>query len=281
MKTAIVVPTIRPDKIQEFLKAWDVLITRHGIKVYVVRDGEQPVVCKGDDCLTVEQVMGDYKDLIYNFNDGVRNLGFALAYKEGADTIISLDDDCVPAGDTIEDHLKALNMRVPITWMNTVMETYMRGFPYSVRNEAEVVLSHGFWSGVADFDAATQLTKGVHVVTPVKSVIPKGTLFPICMMNTAFKRKMTPFMYQAPMEGEINRFADIWGGIEAKRDIDNVGWAAVTGYATVWHDRASDPIINLKKEAKGIEMNDSYGSGAYFGMFYDKRARWKEFISKQ
>ena len=102
--------------------------------------------------------------------------------------------------------------------MNTVDEVYMRGFPYGLREEAECVLSHGTWEGVADFDASTQLLFGTPKVTSRKMPVPKGVLFPMCIMNVAFKRKMVPYMYQAPMFLNINRFADIWGGIETKKN---------------------------------------------------------------
>lgn len=271
-KIAVVVPTCREEKYQEFLKAWDTLFKKHNVILVTVRDGEHPTV----NGFSIEDVMGEYKDLIYNKNDGVRNLGFMYAYKTGADIIISLDDDVVPDGDTIQDHIDALSKRYPVSWMNTAQETYMRGFPYGIREEAECVLSHGVWKGVADFDASTQLVKGIHPVTFHKMPVPKGILFPMCIMNVAFKRKMVPYMYQAPMFGVVNRFADIWGGIEAKKAIDANGWACVTGYATIHHNRASNAFINLAKEAFGIGMNEEYGKDEYFRLYEDKSAKWRE-----
>ncbi len=267
---AVVVPTIREEQLKKFLEAWESLFKKHNVSLYIVKDGENPTV----NGTTLESVMGKDKDLIYNFNDGVRNLGFYQAYKDGADIIISLDDDVLPDGDTIQDHLDALSKKYPISWMNTVHEVFMRGFPYSLRDESECVLSHGAWKGVADFDASTQLVIGTPEVTPRRMPIPKGVLFPMCIMNVAFKRELTPYFYQAPMYGNINRFADIWSGIEVKKVIDARGWAAVTGYATVHHNRASDPFINLQKEARGVSMNEKYGEGDYFIEYEKLRTRW-------
>jgi hypothetical protein len=273
---AVVVPTIRPEQYDKFLKAWQPLFDKHNVTLYKVEDGETPTV-NGNH---VAEVMGEYSDLIYNFNDGVRNLGFAAAYKDGAGVIITFDDDTEPFGDTIQDHLDVLGKKYPTSWINTANEVYMRGFPYGIREESECVLSHGVWNGVADFDASTQLVLGSPKLTYKQLVVPKGILYPMCIMNVGFARKMTPFMYQAPMGKSVglDRFADIWGGIEAKKDIDANGWAAVTGFAMVNHNRASNPFTNLVKEAKGVGLNEKYGEDDYFKLFQEKRTRWQEFI---
>ena len=272
---ALVIPTIRPKNYGIFKKLWKHYL--NGIQLIVIEDGKEPLV----NGISVKGVMGEYSDLIYNFNSGVRNLGFAYIsrYLKDIDTIISLDDDVEPCGDTIKDHINALNMKVPITWMSTASR-FTRGFPYRAREEAEVVLSHGGWRGVIDWDAPTQLVQGNIPVKMYKGVIPKGCLFPFCSMNFAFKRKLLPYIYQAPMYGDINRFEDIWGGVEIKKDIDRKNWAAVTGYATVYHKRASNVWTNLIKEARGLKMNEEYGKDPYFNLFHEKRERWKEFIHK-
>lgn len=278
-RIAIIVPTVRPEQFKQFLANWGTLIERHNAKLFKVEDGLHPNV----NGLSVKDVMGKDSNLIYNFNDGVRNLGFAQAYKEGFEVFISLDDDTRPymplSTDTIQNHLDILGTFQPVSWINTSNEVFMRGFPYGIRNEAEVVLSHGVWEGVADFDASTQLVLGTPKLTYPRMVVPKGTLFPMCIMNVAFTRKAMPFMYQAPMFEDYNRFADIWAGIEAKKDIDAAGYAVVTGYATVYHERASNPFVNLIKEARGIQMNEQYGKDAYFKLFFDNRKKWKALLA--
>jgi reversibly glycosylated polypeptide/UDP-arabinopyranose mutase len=273
---AIIVPTVRPEKFKEFMHAWQDLFLKHDIRLYVVNDGDKPTV----NGRSVKEVMGEYSDLIYNHNDGVRNLGFAQAYKDGADIFITLDDDTLPIGDPIQDHIDALNKNYPISWMNTTNEDFMRGFPYGIRQEAECVLSHGVWEGVPDMDASTQLVKGIIPQTFRKMPIPKGVLFPMCIMNVAVKRKLVPHFYQAPMFGDVNRFADIWCGIETKEKIDEMNWCAVTGYAKVLHQRASNPFVNLVKEAKGVGMNEKYGEDDYFKLYKEKRDRWYNFITQ-
>lgn len=298
---AVVVPTIREECFKKFIHEWKGLFLKHKIQLIKVEDGESPVVTHYDFRTLIEngvvgeqhgidEIAKENKDLIYCKNDGVRNLGFLYIseYLKDVSIIITLDDDCYPIKDTdpIQEHIDALNMRVPISWISTASE-YMRGFPYGIREEAEVVLSHGVWDGVKDWDAPTQLTYGNRDVTFYKGVVPKGILFPMCIMNVAFKRKILPFMYQAPAYGSYQRFSDIWCGIHAKRDIDTLGYAVVTGYSKIYHSRVSDVFVNLKKEAKGIGVNEHCWKEGYiipdehkeyFSMYQDKRMRWKKIV---
>jgi len=193
--------------------------------------------------------------------------------------IVCLDDDVSPVGDPIQDHIDALSMRTPISWM-PIGNAYTRGFPYDVRQEAEVVLSHGVWEGIVDFDAPTQLVNGSKEMEFYKMTIPKGVLAPISYMNTAFKRKLIPYIFMCPqIRGELERCDDIWCSIEAKRVIDRKGWAMVTGYSRVLHERASDVFSSLVKESKFIQLNEGYWKGEqkdpYFKMYHERRKRWE------
>lgn len=286
-RIAIVVPTIRPESLKEFKSAWQSLFDKHNVELIVIHDGDDPLLEWEGMSYGVDNIMGNDKSLIYNRNDGVRNLGFAFVLKRLPDVeyIITLDDDVRPLGDTIEDHLKALNSYVPISWLSTASE-YMRGFPYGIRSEAEVVLSHGVWQGVKDWDAPTQLTLGNRDVTFYKGAIPKGIYYPMCIMNVAFKRKMIPYIYQAPMGYRVgyDRFADIWSGIVSKRVIDSKGWAVVTGLSSVLHERASNVFTNLIKEAKGLELNETFWQGdessPYFDIYKKDRERWEQWCNE-
>jgi hypothetical protein len=183
-------------------------------------------------------------------------------------------------GDTIKDHIKALNMKVPVSWM-PVGDIYTRGFPYGIRDEAEVVLSHGVWDGVPDIDAPTQLLIGDKPkVNYFKQVIPKGVFYPMSEMNIAFKRKLIPYMYFAPTCDGVYGADDIWAGIESKKVIDKKGWAAVTGFSRVYHERASNKFEILIKQGKFIKFNEEYWkkepNDPYFKIYREKRKRWKE-----
>src|SRR5665213_2523194 len=260
---ALVIPTIRPESYDIFVTDWAKLFLKHSVLTVVVFDGKNPDVTTGTDSKSAKEVMGKYATCLTNFNAGIRNLGFAYVakYLPEVEYIITLDDDEKPIGDPIQDHIDALNMRVPISWMSTASE-YMRGFPYAVRDEAEVVLSHGVWEGVADWDAATQLVKGSYrPVEFYKGPIPKGIYFPMCAMNIAFKPCVLPYIFQAPWALGVNRFDDIWAGITTKRAADENGWAIVSGFARVRHDRASNTFTNLINEAPGLPLNETYWQG--------------------
>src|SRR5574343_1195837 len=272
---AVVVPTIRIECLMSFQKAWKELFDKHDVERVYVFDGDEPCIQHNGNLVNLKS------DLVYNYNDGVRNLGFLYIAQKLPDVeyIITLDDDTLPYKDTIADHVTALNMRVPLHWMSTASE-YVRGVPYGVRDEAEVVLSHGVWYGVADWDAPTQLVLGNRPLDFYKGGIPKGVFYPMCGMNIAFKRKMLPYMYYAPMGKRVglDRFADIWCGIESKKVIDGNNWAVVTGYAAVHHNRASNVWKNLQKEAKGLELNENYGHDEYFSLYADRREKWRDTI---
>lgn len=279
---AVVIPTIRPASMKIFLDAWRPLFQKHNVLLVRVDDGEKPTVLG----YSPKEVMGKYAECLTNFNAGIRNLGFAYVakYLPYIEYIITLDDDEVPIGDPIQDHIDALNKKVPVSWLSTAIDDYTRGFPYGIREEAEVVLSHGVWEGVADWDAPTQLVRGSHYpIWFYRGPIPKGVYYPMCSMNLAFKRKMLPYIFHAPWALGINRFDDIFAGIVSKREIDKHGWAAVTGYARVKHERESNVFKNLVNEAPGIELNETFWQGnedhPYFKVYMEKYKIWQEFIS--
>lgn len=290
MKTvAVIVPTIREDRIAAFKKAWEDQFSRHRVKLVIVRDGDAPVVEHNGKTFGVNHVMGKgFGDLIFNRTDAVRNLGFAFAHKFiKPDVYISLDDDVLPDGDTIGDHLLALEKKVTISWTSTLNEIDVRGVPYEARNASPVMLSHGTWKGVPDLDGPTQLVLGVPThFTPKVGPIPRGQLFPLCAMNFAFNKEAITQAYQAPMNVHgLDRFADIWCGIRLKREFDAIGWAVMNGAASVHHDRASNVYKNLQKEALGIELNERWWAGQstsvhpYFELYEDRYKKWGIFVN--
>lgn len=293
MSIAVVIPTTesRKEVFKTFLDGWKPLFDKHNVKLIVVMDGEEPGVGIFPDLgVITKTVMGKDSDLIFNKNDGVRNLGFAFIAKflPEVDIIITLDDDTLPIDgqDSIQQHLDALNARFPLGWMSSTSE-YMRGMPYWNREQSECVVSHGGWIGVGDWDAPTQLVEGNRPYTMYKGVIPRGVYFPFCGMNVAFKRKMLPYMYYAPMGYRvgIDRFADIWLGIHLRRICDENEWSIASGYSIVRHERASNVWANLAKEAKGLPLNEHFFEGveddSYFKTYNDCRKRWQKFINEK
>ena len=298
MTIACVVPTIRPAQHAAFVEAWRPLFDRHQVELITVWDGDVPYISVEGAKMSAEHILSDDADLIYNRSDVCRNLGFAYIaaadYLRDVTHILTLDDDCFPRDDTIADHLAALAGRVPISWMSSSPDAYTRGFPYGVRDEAPVMVSHGVWYGNADWDAQTQLAcLNAPLSTFYRGPVPKGALFPFCGMNVMVHRDVLPYFYFAPMgpraslDGHVwDRFGDIWLGICLKREMDARGWALVSGYAAVEHTRASDVQVNLDKEATALEWNEYFWQGGdatphpYFAMYAEKRARYQARITE-
>ncbi len=282
-RIAVVVPSHRQELTDSFLQAWHVLFNKHNVEFVLVDDSEdKPYVVHEGTKITIES------KLVSNHCAGVRQLGFLYVDQHLPDVkyIITLDTDVSPIGDPIQDHIDALNRRVPISWISTGLDAYFRGFPYGVREEAQVMLSHGIWTGVPDYDAPTQLlTAKDFKPTYYKGSIPKGIYYPMCGMNLAFRREALPYIYFAPV-GQFKgaeRFDDIFAGIMLVKDFAENNWAMVTGYAQVQHLRASNVFNSLEHEAVGIRHNEefwknpyTYDGDPFFNEFRDKRKKWFE-----
>ena len=276
---AVVVPSHRQDLTDLFLSKWQPLFDKHQVEFILVNDeGAIPHIEHKGEVIKLES------DLISNKCAGVRQLGFLYIAQNlpEVEYILTFDTDTEPIGDPIQDHIDALNQKVPISWFSTA-NVYMRGFPYGVRTEAQVMLSHGVWEGVPDYDAPTQLLMNPEFKpTYYKGVIPKGIFFPMCGMNLAFRREALPYIYFAPV-GQYKgaeRFDDIFAGLEIVKSFAELNWGTVSGYARILHTRASNVFTSLEKEAVGIRKNEEYWKGEYDEwykyVFLLKRKAWYE-----
>lgn len=299
---AVVCGTIRSESMENFKKEWRGLFDKHNVEFITVVDGEDQHILverktlKNKECddyyiYDYEYERVDIKsDLVSKFSAGCKQLGFIYILENLPDVeyIICLDDDVTPIGDPIQNHLNALNLKSPISWLSTGLDDYFRGFPYGVRKEAPVMLSHGVWDGWYDWDAPSQLFKMDKLVEFYKGIIPKGIYFPCCGMNIAFKREALPYVYFAPVGnfkgGE--RFDDIFMGIILVEEFAKQGWGIVTGYAKVNHLRSSNVFNSLEKEAVGIKHNEefwkdtqSYKGHPWFDEYRTKFNKWKEYAA--
>ncbi|KAA3459068.1 UDP-arabinopyranose mutase 1-like [Gossypium australe] len=216
------------------------------------------------------------KKYIFTIDDDCFYLGFCY-YGQKLNPLIVLMGDldtlvqiCVakdPSGKAInalEQHIK--NLLSPSTpfFFNTLYDPFregadfVRGYPFSLREGVPTAASHGLWLNIPDYDAPTQLVKPLERNTRyVDAVltIPKGTLFPMCGMNLAFNRELIgPAMYFGLMgDGQpIGRYDDMWAGWCTKVICDHLGLGVKTGLPYIFHSKASNPFVNLRKEYKGI-----------------------------
>lgn len=268
---AIVVPTVRPESMAEWLCRWPGV--QDVARLYVVEDGptrtiDLPAGVNHYSWAEIDDDLCGDSWIIPRQTDCVRSYGYLAAHRDGADITITLDDDCYPLdGMSAEAFIAAHVARLTDAgrsdaWTSTMRTTKPRGVPYlETHRKPRCVLNHGMWNSVPDFDAVTQLASTRLAVGRKHNsfTLSRGQYFPMCGMNLAWSRDMTPAMWFLLMgrNYEYDRFGDIWCGVFAKRIIDHLGLAVKTGEPAIHHDRASNVWANLRKEAPGMEVNET------------------------
>jgi reversibly glycosylated polypeptide/UDP-arabinopyranose mutase len=269
MKTALVVPSNRPAEVCKFLEAWQPYPWHETIVTADLAEPLPEVADLGAICVCWKDIeaLGTDAWIFSRRDSAVRCFGFLVAAHRGADVVVTLDDDCRPNGNSaafLRGHLSNLFETPP--WASSVPGLHVRGIPYRLDEhavEVEIAVSMGLWRGVADLDAPHQLLgfPGVRNFEP-----PGGTrvmscrqFFPFCGMNFAFRRDALPALYFPPMgQGSpFCRFDDIWGGLVLQCILARIGRSITVGEPFVQHQRASDPLRNLVREAPGIEANET------------------------
>jgi hypothetical protein len=270
MDAVVVVPTAREESLAGFLDAWREELA--GATILVVEDGpERTFSVTGANVRhlawpDIESQLGDSAWVIPRGSGCVRSFGCWLAWRMQPDMIVALDDDTRPDPahpDFLAAHWTRLQSARDPAWVSTLDLASPRGMPYyQASREPTVVLNHGLWSGVPDFDAATQLVSSRIEIAADWSdqTIPRGRYFPMCSMNVAWRPEFTAAMYFLLMGPQyaFDRFGDIWGGVLAKRIADHLGVAVNSGSPGILHERASNVFANLAKEARGLAANETF-----------------------
>lgn len=274
MKICVVIPTNRS---VDFLKSWGSEFSN--ATLIIVEDSANKSIsvpkipCKKIIHFSHKEIHDDLGDMDWIFpwhSAAVRSYGFYKAYQDGADIVVTIDDDCYCyEHDFLKNHVNNLFLKISKYWYPTFFYSehmYTRGFPYNIRNQIPVVMSHGLWVGIPDFDGKTQLQFPQYRTETLPNVtypIPSGYYFPMSSMNIAFKREIIPLMYQLLMGTDekgrpwgYDRYDDIWCGILTKKILDHLNLGVVNGFPHVLHQRASDPHMNVKKESSGMEINE-------------------------
>jgi hypothetical protein len=290
-KVALVVPTIRENSMKEFVERWNKISLFDRVELIVIEDNpkktfEIPVDSYHYSWEDIDNELGDKSWIIPRRSDTVRSFGYLKAYQKSYDYILTLDDDCYPpteedgivylAGeDFVDEHVKYLETRS--RWYNTLDMVKPRGIPYLNKGTwKRNIINHGLWTNILDYDAPTQLVNPEKEVFSFDNrIVPYGLFFPMCGMNVAWKREATVLMYHLLMGNRVfhfngkvdassvgklpfDRFGDIWCGLFAKKICDKLGYTISTGMPYIRHERASNPLTNLKKEAPGLEVNEKF-----------------------
>ena len=226
-------------------------------------------------CPTIEEQdhylsrLGRIKNIIPYNSDNRRNIGYLMAVEQGAEVIISIDDDNFPspAHDFFGEHaqvnqvVKAPSLRSSTGWFNfcdllevDLPTTYPRGFPYSYRHrptsvqrqeeEGIVHLNAGLWLGHPDIDALNCLCAPAvsHSFKGESCLLDRGTWSPINTQNTAISREAMPSYYFLkmgyPILGmPIDRYGDIFSGFFIQACVKHLGYRLRVGTPICDHRR--------------------------------------------
>lgn len=272
--TALVVPSIRKDSFDRFVKEWTPTGLFNRVDLILMEDNPErtfEVDLANATHLSWEDI--DYHEwsrIIPRRSDTVRSYAYWYAYTKGYEYLMTLDDDCYPNPDYLELDVLHKAMLTRTKWFNTLNNVRPRGVPYKNLGKRDVYINHGLWTGVLDYDAPQQLVQPTpEVHSHDNRIVPYGSYHPFCGMNAIWRREAMVLSYHLLMGRVVetrgftdlvqlpfDRFGDIWCGIIQKKVCDHLGWAVSTGVPYIHHDRASNPFANLRKEANGIEVNE-------------------------
>ncbi len=289
----LVIPTIRENSFNQFVSRWHDVGLFDLVDLLVVEDNPKKtfdvmpgIGARHYSWNEIKEELGDKEWIIPRRSDTVRSFGYFKAWQLGYEYILTLDDDCYPCTEKdgleynarafIESHLSALNEKS--RWFNTLNSVKPRGIPfYNKGKSSSVIVNHGLWTKVLDYDAPFQLANPIPEEYSFDNrIVPAGMYFPMCGMNVMWKADYTVLMYHLLMgkrktmlltgaEDEhglvrlpFDRFGDIWCGVLMKKVADHLRKQVSTGMPYIRHERASNPFTNLRKEANGIEVNEDF-----------------------
>lgn len=269
---ALVVPSNRPDQVAAFIEAWRLF--GDWDRLYLMEDAEYPSslmrAALAESPVPVvhlthydaEASLGDKAWLISKKDSACRSFGMYKAWKDGADYILTLDDDVRPIYRSILGrHIDAMNVT---KFKSSVQGLWPRGMPSFSKTHGparcDVKASMGLWQGVPDLYAEDMLNGYTTEYKPPlgSRIVPDGEFIPICGMNFCVHRDAMPLCW-FPLMGEgqpYSRFDDIWMGLILKRGFDLLGWKLSVGEPHVRHIRASDPVKCAERERPGRAVND-------------------------
>lgn len=276
---ALVVPSIRKESFERFIHEWGpmglfdkvdlILVEDNPTRTFDLDTHRWPLEYGDHMHLCWEDIdRHEWSWIIPRRSDTVRSFGYWWAYDAGYKYLMTLDDDCYPEPgyeDLDGIHLKMLERT---RWFNTLNNVRPRGTPYKNTGYRPVYINHGLWTNVLDYDAPQQLVDPVsETFTHDNRIVPHGAYFSFCGMNWLARREAILLTYHLLMGQRfdsgnlvpvgLDRMGDIWAGIFMKKICDHLGWAVSSGTPYIHHDRASNPFVNLVKEAPGIAINET------------------------
>lgn len=211
-----------------------------------------------------------------------RNFAILKAYTDGADIIVTIDDDNLvnPENDYLRLHsivgkeTQMVHVSSDSGWYDvcrTLSEKenkqfYHRGFPMDRRMNSKndkkvrnthVIASAGLWLDAPDTDAIAWLNFGSMEVTGFDAkqygsqfALEKGTWCPFNSQNTALAREVIPAYFLNPPQ---QRYDDIWASYMVRKISDHMGHSVSYGEPLVTQKRNPHSYIkDLRNELDGM-----------------------------
>ena len=217
------------------------------------------------------QRLGFPPNLVPYNSDNRRNVGYLMAVEDGADFLISIDDDnyCPAKEDFFAEHSVVCRepQRYDVVesasgWFNLcdllrldqTYQVYPRGFPYfalpreselSIRpQDATVRINAGMWLQEPDLDGITWLAAPIRArfFKGKSIVLGESTWSPVNTQNTALHRDVIPSYYFLPMGHslsglKIERYGDIFSGYFSQACAKHMGHSIRAGSPVADHRR--------------------------------------------
>ncbi|MBV9871499.1 MAG: hypothetical protein JO214_12845, partial [Frankiaceae bacterium] len=222
--------------------------------------------------------LGVPDDFIPWNTDNRRNIGYLQAWEEGADLLISIDDDnyCLPGSEFFASHCVVGSRAgdqpgrwAPDGWFNicSMLEfeepgpIFPRGFPYAERGAAPattatarpddtIAFNAGLWLSDPDVDAISRLSLRpvATAAAPEASLLGPYSWSPINTQNTSLSREALPSYYYVkmgfPIQGmRIDRFGDILSGYFLQKCAKQAGQVARVGSPVADHVRTPHNLM--------------------------------------
>ena len=218
-----------------------------------------------------------------------RNVAILKCYADGADTIVTIDDDnlldqedyfgshaCVGEETCLDSFGKSGSWFNVCRFLTTAngYQFVPRGYGMRARSELEgaqdplpdagrvtmrVAASAGLWTGDPDIDAVTRLAC-MPVVTGYSReesfFVAPGALCPFNSQNTALSRATIPAYFLSP---SVGRFDDILASFIVKRIADHLGEGISFGKPLVRQVRNEHDLFrDLELEMMGMRVVDGF-----------------------
>lgn len=271
-RIAIVVP-VNKQPTREWMSSLHSVAKNH--TVMIVKDTEEDLDLPNDweiyDKEYQENKLGGrlYSEFtIFHGSDSCRNFGHWMAYMEGYDILIGLEQDCIVPPDFISNHLNAL-MGLGYGWENPLKSAnvFPRGFPYYERMK-HIAVNMGLTENVLDINGMDRIMNTTKIPKNIKTPTPEVAhgMIPFSGKNFSCWTYVIPALLFLPAyeqgSEKIAGLQDVWGGYVLQKFLQKRQELVSYGNPIVFVDKDlnnAEQDADLQKASIGWEQ-DYYNS---------------------